>query len=182
MTNHEQFKIEELKNNLNKRIERNNIIIEKLKSIEIVTKKDGKPFKNLSQNFTNCKIVKDENSLHYNAINLCIYFMIGYKHDYYKIDLYDYCDELSNDDERKIANNGILRSIYIYNIDEIKSLINSTIENLKKQKESYKMQLKNCDKIAKSYLDKQFKLIEKLENDCGGKNSLYYALRDIYKY
>lgn len=182
MANYNTFKIDEIKTKLANGINRNVAIIEKLKSIELVTKKDGKPFKNLAQNFTNCKIGYDGFSLHSDSKSLRVYFMVGYKHDYYNIDLYNYCDTLEDGDERKAPNNGILRSIYIYSVDETKSLIDSTIKQLEKQTASYKMQLNNCDKIAKSFLKKQSQLIDELEKNCGGKNSLYYSLKDINIY
>ena len=160
-------------------------------NVKRLTKKDGSNFAIKGKNFDGAKFgqysfVEDE---------MHPYLTITYKDNYTwrqdNLQMYIYLDELKKDDTRlnnkeQIYNAGsIIRSTYIYNIEECFQAIQKYIKFLEEKITDYENQIKNANKYIEK-ADNVIKQIKELINSKDLKcdfhnNSLGYAIQKYIK-
>lgn len=123
---------EDIKNSLKIDLDSYKSELQALLNIKRVHKKDGKDYKNLSKNFTNCVIISDE----FSGGNVIRYTYKTNKtgHQIGKIYAYDKLENMPNDgiERETLTSRMMLNDIYQFSIDEIENAINNKIESIKK--------------------------------------------------
>lgn len=170
-------RLDKIKKDLNSYIRDYEAQIKALENVEIVTKKDGKPFKNLDRNFANAKVRPG-------IISGFMTLYVGYinqNYDYVTVDLYkslsdeEYKEISDNKDKYKgklIAKDGIFNPIYEYSIEEIPELIDKEIEQFKERLEKYKKELELIEEKEEEIIEKFGEFDEYLK-EIAGDTRLY---------
>ena len=178
-------RIEEIKNELAREIEKDTAYIEAWEKVEILTKKDGTPFANFAKNFSGATVFipiyamqSGERAI---RVNVCTK-SCGYTYD--EINLYNLVKNMK--DEKKLAKTEnyqpkqtYLEQVYSYDMDDAKEAIENRIAYLKDRVETMKRQYENAETIFNKFKNEYEKLISDLEKDTEkDKNStLFYAIK-----
>lgn len=159
------------------------------KQVEIVTKKDGTPFKNPAQNFLHADYTYSTISgkTHPSLVVKYCYGSHGWGSD--AIDCYISAKDLKKDDPRqnKIIDCGIFEDVYIYTVEEIPELIAAKIKRLETRLESYEKQITAAVVLFEEVYKTVSSAFEKLEQDCieykvnGMPATLEHAIKDAIK-
>lgn len=159
-------------------------------NVEIVTKKDGTPFKIMSKNFKGATYKSTEYSLqpHENILQICTWTTTsGYITD--KIDCYCLVKYLKDNDPRKAKTENYmpkqqyLEQIYKFDLEDIKQAINKRIEYLTIRAKELEEQIANAQKVYNKFVEAYGKAMRELSDDCAKwtNKDLYYAVRDTVK-
>ena len=117
-------------------------------NVERKRKKDGADFKVFSKNFSNCKIIRDEYSLHTNNYKLIVYARTIFGElieD--EINLYKHVDSMTDNEikHEPEPKEQFLRQIYLFDVDETEQSIKDRIKVLEKNLDIVQNQLNNLD-------------------------------------
>lgn len=164
------YNLEDIKKELDNKIDWYKTIIKAWENVTYPTKKDGNPFKTLSKNIQGAKLYSDSPSSEKIKLMVTAHSETnGYISDtIYCYDVY----------ARTITN-----QIYIYNLKDIKEAVADRITLRKEELESLKYQRENAEKVycnfRKVYDEAVKKLAEESKKD---KNAtLYYAVLNTIK-
>lgn len=177
--------LEQRKKYLNSYIADHKAQIQALENVEIVTKKDGKPFKNLGRNFSNADVKQGaEQGADYGWITLFVYYREP-EFWYATVDLYkdvrdeEYKEISENKDKYKgeLIDRGIYRQpIYQYGMEEVPQVIQERIEQLKERLERYKKELELIEEKEEEIVEKIGEFDDYLK-EIAGDTSLYNHIR-----
>lgn len=171
-----------MKNEIEKSINYYKTRIESWQNVKRLYKKDGSDFKNLSQNFANCKIGVD----FLNNFTITIFFYD--ENNKYKSDYIDLVLEEDNKEIKKEENQSTFKKYswsknecFTANPTQIEKMIQNRIEKYKKWMDENIEELKNLDKLYDVFYNKLFDLLSFVENETNYKNiekthTLYYAM------
>lgn len=165
------FKLEELKEKLNKRIENINAEINAWQKVEILTKKDGSAFKQLQKNFKNAKIT---NLINY---DINIYFHNGSTYTESSINIETEENTTGKREIARITCN--YKNYYLLTVEEIKQKIDERIQQLEEEKQ----QKLNClNNLENESIIKLLLNIQKEYNDIYKREdkTLYYLLFELF--
>ena len=174
--------LDKIKKHLNSYIRDYEAQIKALENIEIVTKKDGKPFKNLNRNFANAEVRQGAS---YGWITLFVYYRdpeFGYATvDLYKVVGDEEYKEISENKDKykgKLIDRGIYRQpIYQYSMEEIPQLIKDRIKQFKERLEKYKKEIELIEEKEEEIIEK-FGEFDDYLKEIAGDTRLYDDIRD----
>lgn len=151
----------DIKNSLKNDLDSYNSELQALLDIKRVHKKDGKDYKNIGKNFTNCVIISDNisggNVVRYTYKTNKSGYQIG------KIYAYDKLENMPNDGIERWTLTGrmMLNDIYQFTVNEIENAINDKIESIKKDISDIEYALEVSDGV----IDKFDKMINDINKE-----------------
>lgn len=166
--------IDEVINRLTENAEHHERAAAAWEKVVVAKKKNGDEFADLGRAITGARKFQE-----YGFDRIGVTFR-GYSkmYDDDYIDIFGYCDELPDDDPRKVCTHSFLRDKYIINADELRARIADRIALDRKYAKEYRDQLKNARDAVKEFRDAVEKAEAKLERECG-KMTLWYAIERI---
>lgn len=145
------YNLDGIKTNLKNEIDEREAILRAWENVTFPTKKDGKPFTNMSKNINGAIYRTADYGLSANNMILKVFTNSNFKYVSDSIDCYTLVRYLK--DEKKIAKTEnymakelYLEQIYKYDLDDIKQAVKERIEFLKNEIDSLKKQLEIADK------------------------------------
>lgn len=188
------YKLEDIKKELEKRIREDKAKLQAWEKVEIVTKKDGKPFANMSKNFVNAK--------YYNSSSLSAY---SYELEVFTRDetgkclcdtmnCYELVKYLDEEKQTKTQNympkESFLEQHYKYDMEDIKQSLEDKKTYYAEHIQSLKNQLENIEEIYNNTMALHKQMMDYLRNATTEKqntsrimeqNSSYHLLVDLIK-
>lgn len=171
-TNRLAYLIEEIDNAFDDDITYYETILYAWKKVKRNRTKSGDDFKQFGRNFSGCTIVAD--------------YMRGNRIEVYGFDKHGkrVTDYISNTENatpettpERVIKEPYLVAYYYKTIDEIFVDIDKTIRAYESRIESYKRQREKAEKIAAEYYNRFTENLDKLAEDCGGRNtSLFFKI------
>lgn len=155
--------------------------------VKFITKKDGKPFAQLSKNISGATVKNNEYSIQPGEKILCVYCGLskysGYTSDdiyLYEIARYIKDPEKLNKPYNLLPKNPYLEQIYVYDIEDIKKAVEKRIAVLKTQIEAYKKQFENAETAYKTFEKAFSEALQNLATNTESNKSsyLYYLIKD----
>ena len=175
------YNLDGIKTELQKRLSEHETILKCWLDVEFLTKKDGSPFKNMSQNFKNAKYVKNEYSINNHEYILKVGGWDdrnGYIND--SIHCYELVKYLKDETRiNKIDNympkETLLEQVYKFDIEDIKNAVNNRITYHADYVEELKEQIENIDMVYNEFKTAYGDAIKTLKN-----NTSNYKHNDLY--
>ena len=184
--------INDIKKNLEKEIDSATAFLTAWSAVTFPTKKDGKPFANMSKNINGAKYTLEAYAMQPGEYRLTVYTqsnLSGYIHD--EIVCYEFISYLKDADKlRKTANYmpklPMLEQVYKYDIEDIKKAVADRIKYHKKRIASLKIQLLKVDAAYRDFETAYIEILGKLQKACNtddiaysnGRNDIFYAIKD----
>ena len=184
--------INDIKKNLEKEIDSATAFLTAWASVTFPTKKDGKPFANMSKDINGAKYTLDAYAMQPGEYRLTVYTQSqssGYIHD--EIDCYVLVRYLKDADKLKKTNNympklSMLEQVYKYDLDDIKKAVADRIKYHEKRIQSLNEQLSRVEKAYNDFDAAYGEILNKLQEACNtndisynnGRNDLFYAIKD----
>ena len=184
--------INDIKKKLEKEIDDATAFLNAWTAVTFPTKKDGKPFANMSKNINGAKYTLENYAMQPGEYRLTVYTHCpssGYIHD--TIDCYELVRYLTDDDKiKKISNymekSPYLEQVYKYDIDDIKKAVADRIKYHEKRIQSLDEQLVRVEKAYNDFDTAYGEILDKLQNACdtddiaysNGRNDIFYAIKD----
>ena len=184
--------INDIKKNLEKEMDNATAFLAAWSAVTFPTKKDGKPFANMSKNINGAKYTLDAYAMQPGEYRLTVYTqnnLSGYIHD--EICCYNLVKYLRDADKIKKTYNympklSMLEQVYKYDIDDIKKAVADRIKYHEKRIQSLNEQLSRVEKAYNEFDAAYGKILDKLQEACNtndisysnGRNDLFYAIKD----
>jgi hypothetical protein len=154
--------------------------IEAWEAVSIKTKKDGTEYSELSNRCVEGARIKDKT--YTSGKELYVGIWSGHKYIDDEINICGFCDELPDDDERKIPNDGFMRTMYTLTPSEMRDSIARRIELYKR----YRLeQLSTLDWLETNKADIEAKMHafeQTLFEGAPDDRHIKYAFADILSY
>lgn len=180
------YNLDGIKTALKKKIEIKKAYLNCWESVEFITKKDGTPFKILSKNIVNARIVKPQYTLQDGENELivgCWCDAAGYVNDY--INIYRLVKDLDDKKRVKTENylpkHSLLEQVYVFDIEDIKEAVNDRIEQLKNLITQLENELLKVDNIYNNFKIVYGEALEQLKNDCGDGSIIHSMILETVK-
>ena len=158
--------------------------LEAWESVEIVTKKDGTPFKTMSKNFKGAKYKLDDVSitgLNYKLEIFKLSKFNGYVEDW--INCYNLVKYIPEHQKKKTQNiqpkQPMLEQVYLYDIEDIKEAIEKKKQQLKKNIAELENDLENVTGVYNTALAEYNKIMENIKNKVS-KDTSYKIKETLY--
>lgn len=172
--------LENIKRNLERRIDEYETLLVAWKNVSFPTKKDGSPFKNLARNFEGATLTGNKNTLNRQLIVYTHSRLNGYIDD--GIDCYGYTTTMNPTTLQRMKDKpqNVGDFYYIYDLDDIKEEINEKIKFLEERIIAMKKELLVTDKAYNEYKQAIQNAIDKLEETTVIDNdkTLFYMIYD----
>lgn len=190
-----QFNLDGIKTALSKDIAIKRRHLEAWEKVTFPTKKDGKPFAQMSKNIDGAKY-EPVSYGSFGQYELTIHLWVdgaGYTSDC--IYCYEYVEDLKDETrkaktENYMARESYLKQLYKYDLDDIKQAIKVRIEYLKQRIASLEKQLEIADHCYNAFKEAFGTALADLEKNCmeagdsgfsGNRNDIYYMILDTVK-
>ena len=184
--------INDIKKNLEKEMDNATAFLTAWSAVTFPTKKDGKPFANMSKNINGAKYTLKNYATQPGEYRLTVYThsnSSGYIHD--EISCYELVTYLKDADKIKKTYNympklSMLEQVYKYDLDDIKKAVADRIKYHEKRIQSLSEQLLRVDKAFNDFDAAYGEILNKLQEACNtndisysnGRNDLFYAIKD----
>lgn len=187
------YDLKDIIKELEKELSKNESYLKAWQHVTFKSKKDGKPFSNMSKNIDGARYKADEYRLQpgENKLVVCICDpLLGYISD--SLDCYELVNYLKDPvkiskKENYMEKQALLEQVYSYDLEDIKNAVKERIEHLENRIDSLKKQIA-ISEIAYNNFKLNYDLaLQKLENDCKragdvgfskNRNDLYYLVKD----
>ena len=184
--------INDIKQKLQKEIDSATAFLMAWSAVTFPTKKDGKPFANMSKNINGAKYTLENYAMQPGEYRLTVYTRSnssGYIHD--EIQCYELITYLKDADKlSKTANYmpklSMLEQVYKYDIDDIKQAVADRIKYHEKRIQSLNEQLSRVEKAYNDFDAAYCEILDELQKACdtddiaysNGRNDVFYAIKD----
>ena len=184
--------INDIKKNLEKEIDSATAFLTAWSAVTFPTKKDGKPFANMSKNIKGAKYTLEDYAMQPGEYRLTVYTQSnssGYIHD--EICCYNLVKYLRDADKIKKTYNympklSMLEQVYKYDLDDIKKAVADRIKYHEKRIQSLNEQLLRVEKAYSDFDAAYGEILDKLQEACdttdvsysNGRNDIFYAIKD----
>ena len=184
--------INDIKKKLEQEIDNATAFLNAWTAVTFPTKKDGKPFANMSKNINGAKYTLESYAMQPGEYRLTVYTQSkssGYIHD--DIQCYELITYLKDADKlSKTANYmpklSMLEQVYKYDIDDIKKAVADRIHYHEKRIQSLNEHLLNVEKAYNDFDAAYGKILNELQEACDtddvsysdGRNDVFYTIKN----
>lgn len=187
------YDLKDIIKELEKELSKNESYLKAWQQVTFKSKKDGKPFANMSKNIDGASYKKDEYSLQpgENKLVVGIYdSSLGYISDH--LDCYELVKYLKDPvkiskKENYMPKQTYLEQVYSYDLDDIKNAVKERIEHFENRIDSLKKQIAIAEIAYNNFKLNYESALQQLKDDCikagdvgfsENRNNLYYLVKD----
>lgn len=137
--------------------------------VELLKKKDGSNFQQISKSFKNATYKCNFSNLDYPTLKVIGYNELNRAYEEYSVFCYLRIEDMSRDDERvkdafKPMAWGV--PIYVFNADEVMNVVVTRIANIKTQIQRYEKQLSVSEAVYTKFMGAVNSAIDEMKADC----------------
>lgn len=187
------YDLKDIIKELEKELSKNESYLKAWQHVTFKSKKDGKPFSNMSKNIDGARYKHDEYSLQPGENKLVIYIndpSLGYISDH--LDCYELVKYLKDPvkiskKENYLEKQALLEQVYCYDLEDIKTAVKERIEHLEDRIGSIKKQIAISEIAYNNFKLNYESALQQLKDDCikagdigfsENRNDLYYLVKD----
>ena len=181
------YDFKDVKEDLEKTLDRQEVLLNEWKKVTFPTKKDGKPFAIMSKNINGAKYQQvsyamqpGENELWIGAFST----KNGYVSD--TIKCYEHVNYLYKEEQKAKTENYLpkityLEQVYCFDLEDIKEAVQERIEYIENYIQDLKWQISKAEEIYQDFKKAYFEAMETLERktETFKHKDLYYDLKDL---
>lgn len=181
------YSFKDVKEDLEKTIDRQEALLNEWKKVTFPTKKDGKPFAIMSKNINGAKYQQASYAMQPWENELCIVAFStknGYVSD--TIKCYEYVKYLHKEEQKAKTENYLpkityLEQVYCFDLEDIKEAVQERIEYIENYIQDLKQQISKAEEIYQDFKKAYFEVMETLERktETFKHKDLYYDLKDL---
>lgn len=180
------YEVNDIKKEIEKRIEKNAAFLSAWEKVTFPTKKDGTPFANMQKNIDGAKYSPVSYAMQGGEYELTVYAQTpkcGYIHDSigaYELVRYLKDEEKITKKENYMPKQTCLEQVYKFDLEDIKKAIKNRIDYLRKYVDELKQQLSVTEDIVKEFAGAYKNAMQTVENltSCFEHKDLFYAAKE----